>query len=68
MAATDQQLADKARASLERILDGSTAEWQDAGYANKSLAIKDLTEVIEKFEAKAAAASAGGGPRLRPIA
>lgn len=65
MAATDQQIADAARDSLQRILATDTAEWSEGQRKQRQLEIDRLTNVISDFEAKAAR---GSGRRiLNPI-
>jgi hypothetical protein len=65
MAASDQQIADKARDSLSRILDADTTSWSEGERQQQVLEIDRLTNVITEFEAKAA--RSGGRRIFSPI-
>ena len=57
MAATNQQIVDNARDSLNRILQTDTSSWSEGARTQQQLEIDRLTDIIERFESKAAAAS-----------
>jgi len=57
MPATDQQIADKARDSLARILDTDSTAWSEGERRQQQLEIDRLENIITKFEAKAARSS-----------
>lgn len=57
MAATPQQQLDEANDSLLRILQTDTSSWSEAERAQQQLQIDKLHALIEKLEARAAAAS-----------
>lgn len=57
MAATDQQIADNARDSLNRILQTDSSEWSEGERKQRALEIDRLQEIITTFEAKAARSS-----------
>ncbi|MEN0109307.1 MAG: hypothetical protein AAF805_01165 [Planctomycetota bacterium] len=57
MAATDRQIADDARDSLQRILQSDTSEWSEGERKQKQLEIDRLEAIIDKFEGRAARAA-----------
>ena len=57
VAATNQQIADKARDSLARILDTDTTAWSEGERRQQQLEIDRLEAIITKFEAKATRAA-----------
>lgn len=53
MAATDQQIANNARDSLNRILQTDTANWSDGARKQQQLEIDRLSNIIATFESRA---------------
>lgn len=61
MAATDQQLLDKSRDSLARILDTDTSSWSESQRNQQMIQIDKLSNLIDRLEKKVAS---GGGRRI----
>lgn len=57
MAASNQQIADNARDSLNRILQTDVSEWSEGQRRARQLEIDRLQDIITNFELKAARSS-----------
>lgn len=57
MSVTDQQMLDKAKDSLARILDTDTRSWTKGDKQQHALEIDRLERLIEKYERRVTAAN-----------
>ena len=64
MTVTDQDILDNARTSLNDILLGKVEEFREGSSSARTLRIRELEQLIQRYEAKIAAAS---GNVFRPI-
>ena len=65
MAASDQQLLDKAKDSLARILDTDSSSWSEGERQQQHLQIKELRDLISDLEGKVVGAS--GRQLIQPV-
>lgn len=66
MAPTNQELLDKARTALGRVLDSDAAEWGEGGHRIKNLELDRLQKLITDLEAKVAAQSGASLKLIQP--